>query len=91
MSNVCIVALSTGLLSLGAIAENVSAIAPNEQAKWFVLRNHEIGNCWTAVLVRINSQYTNAFEQRAGGPYDTEAQAIERQKSLENQGVCRPN
>ena len=20
------------------------------QAKWFVLRNHEVGNCWTATL-----------------------------------------
>jgi hypothetical protein len=45
MSNVCIVALSTGLLSLGAIAENASAIAPDEQAKWFVFaqsRNRQL-------------------------------------------------
>ena len=46
-----------------------------------VLRNHEVGNCWIATLVRLDSQYTNTFERKAGGPYDTEEQALARLKS----------
>jgi hypothetical protein len=60
-----------------------------EQAKWFVLRNHEVGNCWTAVLIRIDGQYINTFAQKAGGPYDTEEEALQRQKALEDQGTCQ--
>ncbi len=51
------------------------------ESKWFVLRNHELGTCWTATLVRIDGQYTSTFEQKAGGPYDTETQALDRKKS----------
>jgi hypothetical protein len=58
------------------------------QSKWFVLRNHQVGNCWTAVLIRIDGQYINTFEQKAGGPYDTEEQALERHKALTDQGTC---
>jgi hypothetical protein len=65
----------------------VPALA-QEQAKWFVLRNHEVGNCWTAVLIRIDGQYINTFAQKAGGPYDTEAEALQRLKVLEDQGTC---
>jgi hypothetical protein len=86
-----ILALSCLLAWLAAYAGSASAVAVDENAKWFVLRNHEVGNCWTAVLVRIDGQYTNTFEQKAGGPYDTEVQAIEREKILEAQGTCRRN
>jgi hypothetical protein len=58
------------------------------ETNWFVLRNHEVGNCWTATLVRLDGQYTSTFEQKAGGPYATEAQALERQKILESDGTC---
>jgi hypothetical protein len=61
---------------------------PQEQAKWFVLRNHEVGNCWTAVLIRIDGEHTNTFEQKAGGPYDTEQQALERLKFLQTAQAC---
>ena len=78
----------------GAILASILAFAyfaplfAQGDAKWFVLRNHEVGNCWTATLVRIDGQYTNTFDQKAGGPYDTEAQALDRQRSLENEGAC---
>ena len=52
------------------------------------LRNHEVGNCWTSTLIRIDGQYINTFEQKAGGPYETQARALDRQKSLENEGTC---
>ena len=58
------------------------------QAKWFVLRNHEVGNCWTATLVRLDGQYTSTFERKAGGPYATEEQALARLKALSDEGTC---
>jgi hypothetical protein len=58
------------------------------EARWFVLRNHEVGNCWTATLIRIDGQYINTFEQKAGGPYETEEQALARLKSLSDKGTC---
>ena len=74
-----------------AIAVPVVPVFAEEQVNWFVLRNSEVGNCWTAVLIRIDGQYINTFERKAGGPYATEAQALERQKALENQGTCQQN
>jgi hypothetical protein len=73
--------LATAIPSIPALAQ--------EQAKWFVLRNHEVGNCWTAVLIRIDGQYINTFAQKAGGPYDTEEEALQRQRALEDQGTCQ--
>jgi hypothetical protein len=80
--------VSFTLASLLAIANLSGPLFAQAEAKWFVLRNHEVGNCWTATLVRINGQYTSTFEQKAGGPYATEAQAVERQKILESDGTC---
>src|SRR5437763_12091460 len=51
----------------------MTAAFAQAESKWFVLRNHELGTCWTATLVRIDGQYTGTFERKAGGPYDTEA------------------
>jgi hypothetical protein len=57
-------------------------------AEWFVLRNHEVGNCWTATLVQIDGQYTNTFEQKAGGPYETQEQALARLRELSREATC---
>ena len=76
------------LASFVAFASGSVPLFAQSESKWFVLRNHEVGNCWTATLVRVDGQYARTFEQKAGGPYDTEAQAAERQKTLENEGTC---
>ena len=82
------------MLCAGALFSSLlvgTAVIPEfaqTESKWFVLRNPEVGNCWTATLVRIDGQYTSTFARKAGGPYDTEAQALERQKVLENEGAC---
>jgi hypothetical protein len=76
------------LSSLHAIAFSSVPVFAQGEARWFVLRNHEVGNCWTATLIRIDGQYINTFEQKAGGPYDTEQQALERLKSLSDEGTC---
>jgi hypothetical protein len=76
------------LLSLRSLPSPIRSLFAQTEAKWFVLRNHEVGNCWTATLVRLDGQYTSTFERKAGGPYPTEAQALERQKILESNGSC---
>ena len=79
---------SVFLSALFAVTMLVTQAFAQAQSKWFVLRNHQVGNCWTAVLIRIDGQYINTFEQKAGGPYDTEEQALERQKALTDRGTC---
>jgi hypothetical protein len=74
--------------SLLATAYVSGPLFAQAETQWFVLRNHEVGNCWTATLVGLNGQYTSTFEQKAGGPYATEAQALERQRTLESDGTC---
>ena len=64
-----------------------SAIA-QENAKWFVLRHDQSGDCWTGLLIEINGAYQHAFAQKAGGPYDTKAEALKREKELEQNGSC---
>ena len=76
------------LASLLIFANTALPLLAQGQGRWFVLRNHEVGNCWTATLARVDGQFANTFEQKAGGPYDTEAQAVDRQKTLENMGTC---
>jgi hypothetical protein len=76
------------LSSILAIAFSPVPVFAQGESRWFVLRNHEIGTCWTATLVRIDGQYINAFEQKAGGPYDTEQQALARLNSLSDEGTC---
>ena len=73
------------LLATAYLSGPVFALA---ETQWFVLRNHEVGNCWTATLARLHGQYTNTFEQKAGGPYDTEDQALARLKALSDEGTC---
>ncbi len=59
-----------------------------EQPKWFVLRDHLIGSCWTALVVKFDGSYRHGFAQTAGGPYDTEEQALQRRKALQESGTC---
>lgn len=73
-------------LSFGALAQ--PAPAAQELPKWFVLRDHQIGTCWPALLVTIDGAYAHGFAQRAGGPYDTQEQAFERRKALQESGTC---
>jgi hypothetical protein len=75
-------------VTLASLSASLLPLAAQGESKWFVLRNHEVGNCWTATLARVDGQYTSTFEQKAGGPYDTEAQAAERQKALEDEAAC---
>jgi hypothetical protein len=74
-----------------AVALPLTPALAQGQSQWFVLRNHEVGNCWAATLVRIDGQYSNTFEQKAGGPYETEKQALDRIKALEVDGTCQSN
>ena len=53
-----------------------------------MLRHDQTGDCWTALLIEINGAYRHEFAQTAGGPYNTKAQALKREKELEQNGTC---
>lgn len=76
------------LLVVGVDLQPVPALAAEESPKWFVLRRSEIANCWTAILVRIDGAYRHDTAQIAGGPYDTEAAAQDRETELVRTGTC---
>lgn len=69
----------------GLIGSNAIAA---EDAKWFVVRHHDTGNCWSAMLIKVNGEYAHAFAQLAGGPFDTKKEALTREADLETKGVC---
>jgi hypothetical protein len=76
-----------GLLTL-SVAALAQIAAAQEQAKWFLLRDHKLGTCWPALLVKVDGSYAHGLAQRAGGPYDTEEQAADRRKALQETGTC---
>ena len=80
-------------LAIGLVAASFAALAQTTPAvqelpKWFVLRDHQIETCWPALLVKIDGIYRHGFAQTAGGPYDTEEQALERRRALQENGTC---
>jgi hypothetical protein len=81
--------LAIGLIGLSLAAFGQTAPQAQEQARWFLLRDHQLGTCWPALLVRIGSSYAHGFAQIAGGPYDTEETALERRKVLQEIGTCQ--
>jgi hypothetical protein len=60
-----------------------------EDAKWFVLRHDQTRDCWTGLLIQIGGNYRHEFAQKAGGPFETKAQALKREKELEQDGTCK--
>lgn|GEM_PF-3777755 len=80
------------LLSIAIGSSFISSpVMAQESPKWFVLRHDKTGNCWAGMLVLINGDYRHAFAQKAGGPYDSKAQALKREKELELKGDCSKN
>ena len=71
-----------------AAAIPLGSASAQENAKWFVLRHDQTGNCWTALLIEVDGDYRHEFAQKAGGPYDTKAEALKREKDLEASGTC---
>jgi hypothetical protein len=80
--------LAIGLAALVFPALAQMSAATQERPKWFVLRDHEIGSCWPALLIEIDGIYRHGFAQTAGGPYDTEEQALDRRRALQANGTC---
>jgi hypothetical protein len=64
------------------------SVSADEHAQWFVLRDQQTGYCWPALLVAIDGGYVHGSAQRAGGPYDREAKALERREALNTLGTC---
>ncbi len=70
-------------------ADTTNEALAQESARWFVLREQRTGYCRLAFLPRIASYYPHGFAGIAGGPYETQEQALDRQRALELQGVCQ--
>lgn len=83
MKKAILAALAATLLGGGA------AQAQDPDAKWFVLRHDQTSDCWSALMIQMNGEYHHAFARIAGGPYATKAEALDREKALENEGTCR--
>lgn len=71
-----------------AISFWITPVRAEETAKWFVVRVPEIGSCSTAVLIRVDGAYRVGYGRIAGGPYETEIAAREREVELERVGIC---
>ena len=65
-----------------------SALAQNEDANWFVLRQETTNACWTALLISVNGEYAHSFANIASKPFDTKSEALAREKELEADGSC---
>jgi len=72
-----------------SLAAPLFATAAGTDAKWFVLRREGGDGCWTARLISLNGQYASGTALKAGGPFDTEAEAEQRMADLTTAGVCR--
>lgn len=81
-----LLAISLMGLSLAVLGQPV---ATQEEPKWFVLRDHQIASFWTALLIKVDGIYRHGVAQTAGGPYDTEEQALQRHNALRQAGTCR--
>jgi hypothetical protein len=77
------------LLAFMLTALPLSAATAQEQPKWFVLRDHQIGSCWTQLLIKVAGEYRHSYAQTAGGPYDTREQAFARKEALQETGTCQ--
>lgn len=76
------------LSALIALAMPFGLANSQEDAKWFVLRHDQTGDCWTALLIEVDGEYAHAFAQKASGPYSTKSEALKREKELEKEGNC---
>jgi hypothetical protein len=65
------------------------AHAQGETTGWFVLRQEKAGACTTALLSDADGGYHHSRNWLvAGGPFDTEQQALDRIKTLQLNGTC---
>jgi len=81
-------ALAVVALSFATLAFQTANVQASE-AKWFVLRQDTASNCWTAKLIRIGGAVATGSALIAGGPYDTEAEALSRMSDFVANGTCR--
>ncbi|WP_346909302.1 hypothetical protein [uncultured Roseibium sp.] len=75
------IALLGGLL---AVTSAGLAYAQGETAKWFVLRQDHAGTCTIRMLTDLDGGYHHSANWNiAGGPYDTQQQALDRKQALQ--------
>ena len=82
-------ALLAGLPGAAAMAQQTAGQnAGGESAKWFVLRHGKTGFCQTALLITVGGDYRARSSLKAGGPYDTQEEALRQKEILEAESIC---
>lgn len=76
---------------LGLTAGQAPRAVAAEDGKWFVLRNPNGSQCWTAVVIQVSGQYATGSALIAGGPYDSREKAEQRLADLAVRGTCQPS
>ena len=66
----------------------IQPASAGENPKWFVLRHDTPQSCWVGLLISIQGAYRHEFALKAGGPYNTKAEALKRLKKLIAKGDC---
>ena len=82
-------ALLAGVPGAGAMAQqSAGQEAAQLSAKWFVLRHDKTGYCQTALLISVGGDYRSRSWLKAGGPYNTQAEALEQKETLKAESIC---
>lgn len=82
-------ALIASMLNVQTIAAQTEAPEARSQIpKWFVLRHGKTGYCQTALLISIGGDYRSRTYLKAGGPYDTQEEAVRQKEALEAETIC---
>ena len=68
--------------------QSASPDITQQTAKWFVLRHGTTGYCQTVRLISIGGDYRRRSSLKAGGPYDTQEQALGEKETLEAERIC---
>ena len=76
---------------LATVLSALPAAGAGSESGWFVLRQRESGDCWTARLIMISGQYASGTNQIAGGPFASEADAEAHLAQLVERATCRPD
>ena len=82
----------TGLAVMLLTGNSTAAEPPkSEAARWFVLREGQTGYCRPALLIHMDGVYQHGASLLAGGPYETQAQAMARLQQLIDTRTCVGN
>lgn len=87
--------MRTAIFVLGAVLLGFAAQAPLAGAaeghvgKWYVLRQPDSFQCWTARVIQVNGTLATGSAAIAGGPFQSREDAEQHIATLAERGTCR--